>query len=227
MYLYPPGRADLDLRVFCLPAEPGARMLEIGCGSGEMLKWLAEHGWEVEGLDFDPQAVQNALSKGLKVYLGSIESQEFPANSFDVIVMNHVIEHVPNPAALLHECYRILKPGGKLVSVTPNVQSLGHKLFSSSWFHLDPPRHLILFTPAALHNLADSIFSRSSTVFSTIRGANGPIMASLSIARTGRYLMGGKSTLLFRIFGKCLQFVEWGIKFFKPLVGEELVPRNI
>jgi len=223
MYLYPPGRADLDLKVFFLSARSGARLLEVGCGSGEMLKWLADRGWQVEGLDFDPQAVQNAQAKGLRVHLGSVEQQGFPANSFDAIVMNHVIEHVPNPAALLHECYRILKPGGTLVSVTPNVQSLGHGLFRSSWFHLDPPRHLVLFSPAALRNLSASVFSGSAEIFTTIRRANGPMTASICIRRTGRFLMGGQAPLLFRVWGRCLQFWEWGIKFLRPMVGEEIV----
>jgi 2-polyprenyl-3-methyl-5-hydroxy-6-metoxy-1,4-benzoquinol methylase len=223
MYLYPPGRADLDLKVFFLPAQAGARLLEVGCGSGEMLQWLGERGWQVEGLDFDPQALQNAIAKNLKVYLGNLESQGLPSNSYDAIVMNHVIEHVPNPVALMQECYRLLKPGGTLVSVTPNNRSLGHSIFKSSWFHLDPPRHLLLFTPSALKNMAESIFSGSPKVFSTIRGANGPMAASICIEKTGRYSMCDKPPTLIRIVGKFFQFIEWGMMFFNPLIGEEII----
>jgi len=223
MYLYPPGRADLDLKVFFLPAQSGARLLEVGCGSGEMLKWLGERGWQVEGLDFDPQAVQNALAKGLQVYLGNLESQGLASDSYDAIVMNHVIEHVPNPTALMEECYRLLKPGGTLVSVTPNIRSLGHRLFRSSWFHLDPPRHLLLFTPTALRNMAEAIFSGSVNVFSTIRGANGPMAASLCIKKTSRFMMCVKPPILPRIVGKFLQFIEWSVMLFSPLSGEEII----
>jgi 2-polyprenyl-3-methyl-5-hydroxy-6-metoxy-1,4-benzoquinol methylase len=61
-----------------------------------------------------------------------------------------VIEHVPDPASLLKECRRVLRPGGKLVVATPNCKSLGHSLFKENWRGLEPPRHLQILSPLAL-----------------------------------------------------------------------------
>jgi len=110
-------------------------------------------GWQVEGVDFDPKAVQVARSNGLDVYAGSLEEQGLPSNTYDAIVMAHVIEHVHNPVQLLTECYRILKPVGKLIVITPNADGMGHAVFGRKWRGLEPPRHLHIFNPASLSAL--------------------------------------------------------------------------
>lgn len=99
-------------------------------------------GWQVEGVDFDPKGVRNAQAKGLTVHLGDLDRQGYPDDSFDAVAMSHVIEHVPDPSALLRECRRILKPGGRLVVLTPNVASWGHRLYGSDWRGLEPPRRM-------------------------------------------------------------------------------------
>ena len=54
---------------------------------------------------------------------------KYPADAFDAVVMSNVLEHLPNPIETLQECRRVLKPGGRLISITPNSDSLGRKLF--------------------------------------------------------------------------------------------------
>jgi 2-polyprenyl-3-methyl-5-hydroxy-6-metoxy-1,4-benzoquinol methylase len=127
--------------------KPG-RLLEVGCGNVVRLQRLQELGWTVEGQEVDPVAarlVRQALA--VTVHEGLLEGLGLPAESYDAIVMNHVIEHVRDPAALVQECFRLLKPGGHLVSVTPNSESLGHKRFKQHWRGLEPPRHLVIFSP--------------------------------------------------------------------------------
>ncbi|MFZ2950549.1 MAG: class I SAM-dependent methyltransferase, partial [Desulfuromonadaceae bacterium] len=114
MYFFPGRRADVDFSVMYLPSKPHGRLLEIGCGSGSMLNYMVLLGWKAEGIDLDPSAVANAQGKGLKVALGSLEEQGHQDKTFDAIILSHVIEHVADPACLLAECYRILKPGGVL-----------------------------------------------------------------------------------------------------------------
>lgn len=129
---------------------PG-RLLEVGCGNGRRLVQMRARGWEVEGQEVDPKAAAHARSAhGVTVHLGPLEDMSFPNDSFDAVIMNHVIEHVHDPVALLAECYRIMKPGGLLVAVTPNVESYGHKRFGASWRGLEPPRHLHLFSVGTL-----------------------------------------------------------------------------
>jgi 2-polyprenyl-3-methyl-5-hydroxy-6-metoxy-1,4-benzoquinol methylase len=181
--LSPARCADLDFSVFYLPHLPNGHLLEVGCGSGRMLAGMATRGWRVTGIDFDEQAVTNAKNKGLDVYHGVLSSQNFRENSFDAIVMSHVIEHVPEPRELLRECFRVLKPGGTLVVITPNVQGRLHKAFKESWRGLEPPRHLHLFSPAALSRLiVDAGFAAAVKLETTVRDVAGLWAASYSLA---------------------------------------------
>jgi 2-polyprenyl-3-methyl-5-hydroxy-6-metoxy-1,4-benzoquinol methylase len=151
-HLHPGRREDVDFSVMYLPADPKGHLLEIGCGSGQILKRMHQMGWQVEEVDFHPSAVENARRKGLEVHLGTLESQSYPNEHFDVIFMSHLIQHVHDPLRFLREGYRILKPGGQLILVTPNNESLGHKSFKETWRGLEVPRHLYLFTLKALEN---------------------------------------------------------------------------
>lgn len=135
---------------FYLPWVEGGRLLEIGCGSGWQLARMKQAGWHTRGLDFDPEAASAARERGLDVEVGDVRELALEANSFDAIVMAHVLEHVFDPVSLLAECRRLLKPGGRLVSITPNGRSLGHRLYRSSWRGLEPPRHIAVFTIAGL-----------------------------------------------------------------------------
>jgi len=152
-WLTPVRRMHLDFTLMHLPAVPGGRVLDVGCGGGQILANLQQHGWIGEGVDFDPQAVAAARERGVHVRLGGLADQNYPAGSFDAVIMSHLIEHVPDPSALIQECYRILKPGGRLAIVTPNPQSLSHRLFKRAWRGLEPPRHLYIQTRNSLGKL--------------------------------------------------------------------------
>lgn len=134
-----------------LPAKPGGRLLDVGCGSGETLRRMAGLGWDVTGVEPDPTAAEAARSIGrMAVVDGDLLAARFPHSVFDAVVMRHVIEHLHDPLATLRECQRVLKPGGRLVVVTPNIRSWGHRVFREAWRGLEPPRHLHLFSPLAL-----------------------------------------------------------------------------
>jgi len=143
----------LAQQVFDLPARPGGRLLEIGCGNGETLERMRALGWTCEGIDFDPEAVKAARRRGLDVRLGSVEQQGYASDTFDAVVMNHVIEHVPDPRRLIQECRRILKQGGHFVCITPNCASWCSSIFKDNWRGLEPPRHLHVFSARALRRL--------------------------------------------------------------------------
>ena len=149
----PKLRNALDRRYRNLPKLPrdGGRLLDVGCGNGSFLKLARDCGWEVVGLDPDPKAVHNASGLGLTVYEGGIEFFDGKSELFDVVTLNHVIEHVHNPIEVLTACHVLLRPGGQLWIETPNIDSLGHALFQKNWFDLDPPRHLVLFNRRSLH----------------------------------------------------------------------------
>ena len=151
---------------------PHGRLLEVGCGNGRQLERLAHAGWKVEGLDFDERAAQTARRLGLEVKVGDLASARYPDASFDAVILSHVIEHVPDPVALLVECRRILRSGGQLVLATPNSDSWGHRRFGRAWLGLDPPRHLLVFTPRALAEAAGRAgFSGAAIETKSIVGA--------------------------------------------------------
>jgi SAM-dependent methyltransferase len=117
----------------------------------------------------DAEAVSLARERGLNVYHGTLADARFPANEFDAVTMNHVIEHVPNPIELLQECRRVLKISGRMVIVTPNAASLGRSRFARAWRGWEPPRHLFLFTPHTLRVCAERAGLRIETLRTTAR----------------------------------------------------------
>lgn len=145
-WLLPPLRAAADATCRHLPRVPpaGGALLDVGCGNGAFLRLASEMGWTVSGLDFDPQAVQQARNAGFDVTVGGIDALDHLAGHYDVITLSHVIEHVADPNKLLARLHRLLKPGGILWLETPNLHSLGHRLYGRDWRDLDPPRHLLL-----------------------------------------------------------------------------------
>ncbi len=161
LYLFPLRRTEIDADMRYLPHVADGRLLDIGCGSGDWLKRMCELGWRGEGTDFDAAAVDIARTNGLQVHYGALKDLDFPRDTFDAITMNHVIEHVPDPIALIAECWRILKPGGRIVLATPNIESLGHRIFKEHWRGLEPPRHLHVLSPASVYECLTAVGFKS------------------------------------------------------------------
>ena len=151
---------------------PG-RLLDVGCGSGAFAALMQTRGWNVRGTDFDPQAAENARKRhAIDVDVGDLRDIAYDAGSFDAVTLRHVIEHVPQPEELVAECWRILKPGGHLVLVTPNSDSLGHRYFGTRWRGLEQPRHVFLYNPAAIRRLFERAGIEGDEIFSTAQGAS-------------------------------------------------------
>lgn len=150
LYFFPVRRSAVDEEMRRLQAHPNGRLLDVGCGTGGWLETMRDLGWQVQGIDFDKDAVSVASQRGLTVALGSVEEQNYPNNYFDIVTLNHVIEHLPHPVRTLTECHRILKNGGRLIVYTPNTAGFGHRLLKDNWRGLEPPRHLYLFCRTSL-----------------------------------------------------------------------------
>jgi len=186
-----PIRQMVELSVMTLNGQNKGKLLDVGCGNGYFLAKMRELGWKVVGVEPDGQAVKVAKEHfGFDVYEGSLEEVGFPNDTFDAITMNHVIKHVPNPLSTLKECQRILKKGGKLIVVTPNIESIGHRLFGKAYLHLDPPRHLYLFAPGTLRACAERAGLRILKLRTTARSARWMWAVSYLIHRNGS-LPGG------------------------------------
>lgn len=129
---------------------PDNLLIDIGCGRGDYLKRMKDLGWNVLGIEPDPVSAALAKKRGIPVVNGTLEEARLPEGAADQITMQHVIEHLSDPTAAIHECFRLLRKGGRLVINTPNNESLGHRIFGTSWLHLDPPRHLFIFSPRSV-----------------------------------------------------------------------------
>jgi len=152
---YPEGPEAVGFSVMYLRPVPGGEVLDVGCGGGAFLARARSLGWRVVGVEPDRRAVEVArAAHGLDVRAGTLEEQRFAAGRFDAVTSSHVIEHVHDPLEFLRECGRVLKPGGRIVVVTPNTESLGRRRLGAAWIGLDPPRHLHLFSCATLRRLA-------------------------------------------------------------------------
>ena len=166
--LNPLRKAALDSDVMYLPVKYNGKLLDLGCGNGKRLELMRDLGWLVEGIDFDENAVRSAQRKGLQVHCGTLHEIHYPEDHFDAIMMSHVFEHIYEPIELLRECYRILKPNGYLVIVTPNNESLSHRVFKRNWRGLEPPRHLHIMSMKSLRRAVLDVGFRINSIRSYV-----------------------------------------------------------
>ena len=149
--LLPGHRAAADRHVRRLRRpRPGARVLDVGCGNGEFLLAMRAAGWTVEGVETDSHAVSLARERSLPVHQGTLESAGYAPGSFDAVTLSHVLEHLHNPVETLRRCRALLREDGVAWIATPNLAGPGHRRFGRAWRGLEPPRHLVVFTPRAL-----------------------------------------------------------------------------
>jgi SAM-dependent methyltransferase len=184
--LTPYRRTRLDQSMVYLGKTDTGRVLEVGCGSGVVISALRNLGWNAWGIDSDPVAVAVAKRKGLSVSVGSLLGAGFPDAHFDAVIMQHVFEHLFNPIETLHECVRVLKNDGRLILVTPNSESLGHRLFGRDWIHLHPPNHLYIYRRELLKKMAEEAGLSEVRSFTTANWGDCALSGSWTIRRTGR-----------------------------------------
>jgi SAM-dependent methyltransferase len=203
--LVPPLWDECEQAIRAVRGPVRGDLLDVGCGNGSYLDVMRSLGWKVKGLEPDPVAANIARDRGFDVIERSIEEATLPESRFDVVTMNHVIEHVTDPVRVLTATRQGLKEGGQLTITTPNVESWGHRHFRNAWFHLDPPRHLHLFSIRNLVACAERAGLRTIE-FGTIGSGHLVYDGSVSIQTTGRFRIGDLTTVAswqdrgFRIF---------------------------
>lgn len=133
---------------------PKSKILDVGPGSGFYLHILKEWGWDVTGLELNPKAVRMVKDSGFsEIYQGDMSSHNFKKNSFDVVRYSHVMEHVPSPKEELQMVKGVLKKGGKIFIIVPNIDSFFYKIFKDYWYPLEAPRHFYQFSPTTISKL--------------------------------------------------------------------------
>ncbi len=151
-------------RVQTFFARPG-NALDIGCGQGNFLQLLQGEGWECRGTELTEKSAGRASRRGIPVSVGEFDPARFPAHSFDLVSLWHVLEHLPDPRHTLGSLPGLLRRGGIVAISTPNMDSLQAEVGKENWFHLDPPRHLYLFSPQTLGRIMDSLGFRLLKIY--------------------------------------------------------------
>jgi len=125
-------------------------ILDIGAGTGDFLVFAKKEGWDTTGIEPSAKAKAIAITKGVTF---ADNLADFESNSFDIITMWHVLEHVPNLDEYISELKRLLKPSGAILIAVPNFKSFDAEYYGKFWAAYDVPRHIWHFSKTAIHKL--------------------------------------------------------------------------
>lgn len=161
------------------------RLLDIGCGAGNLLLAAQKNGWEAQGLDVSLQAVEHVRELGFEVFHGELRNAQLPAEHFDVITAAELLEHLPDPRAELREIARLLRPGGLFWTTTPHARGLAARVLGLKWRCITPPEHLQLFSVNGLTSLMFEVGFREIRlqttgsdpieIWNAVRGKKAPV----------------------------------------------------
>jgi 2-polyprenyl-3-methyl-5-hydroxy-6-metoxy-1,4-benzoquinol methylase len=131
-------------------------LLDVGCGEGFFLFNASKAGYVTKGVELSQEAVAYARNEfGLDVEAKPFEQLRFPENSFDVVTLWQVLEHLPHPLAILKEVNRILKPGGLLAVSTPDIGGIPARILGKGWWNIRKI-HINQFTTKTLKDILEN-----------------------------------------------------------------------
>lgn len=142
-----------------VPVREHGRLLDVGCGNGEYIAWIRDNlrGWQVEGVEINPQAaLQAEQGFGLTVHRGQLTDLQLPAEQYDMVSFWHSLEHFFSPANALQVAHRLLRPEGWLAIEVPDIGSWDARHAGARWYHLAVPIHLYHFTQETLVKLVQA-----------------------------------------------------------------------
>ena len=128
-------------------SENKGKILDIGAGTGDFLAFVKQNGWQTIGVEPSQKAKEIALKKEVEF---ANETSELENQSFDIITMWHVLEHVPDLEKQIHELKRLLKPNGTLIVAVPNFKSFDANHYKEFWAAYDVPIHFWHFSKTAI-----------------------------------------------------------------------------
>jgi 2-polyprenyl-3-methyl-5-hydroxy-6-metoxy-1,4-benzoquinol methylase len=177
-----------------LSRRPPGRMLDVGCGNGELARAFARRGWRVAGVEPARAAAERARAGGVEVHWGTLEDAPWHRASFDAVVFNHSLEHLPDPVGSLRQAAGLLHEGGVVAVAVPNFACWQRRVFGSRWFGLDLPRHLQHLDASTLAALLSSAGLRP--VGRTTASMRPGLLVSLQYAAFGRARFTGRGLRL-------------------------------
>jgi SAM-dependent methyltransferase len=164
---------------------PG-RLVDVGCGRGDLGAFLIERGWAVTGIEPSANACEAARSRGVDARQGTVETVELEPDGYDGAVFRHSLEHVTDPVAALEAARTALRPGGLVMVSVPNFGGWQRRRFGSRWYHLDLPRHRVHFTADAMRGALERAGLEPVSITTSTSAVGLP--ASVQYAVAGRCL---------------------------------------
>lgn len=213
------------LELMKVHSDEKGRLLDVGCGDGSFLKKMRKLGWDVVGMEPDVNAAARLIKNdNITVYSSIEDLLSGEKNEFDVVVLNHVLEHLPDPVDTLKQLTLLMKPSSRLIATTPNISGLGARIFGRFWRGLEPPRHFNLFSPKSIELAFTSADLNLVSLTTEVRMARSIWYLSY-LARSGRKSLEIKRTnqhKFLKFCGYVYQLFEALVVKIFPGLGEEL-----
>jgi 2-polyprenyl-3-methyl-5-hydroxy-6-metoxy-1,4-benzoquinol methylase len=171
---------------------PGMRILDVGCGGGSFLRVAAALGAEVQGVEPSPDGVASCRANGVPVFHGMLGDflKTDPA-PFDLVTANHVVEHHPDPVALLADMARLTGPDGRIWIAVPNAGCFFARALRDRWHSCNLPLHLQQFTD---RSVVRAFEAAGLAVDGTETVSQNSLVSSLAILLRRRALVPGRLT---------------------------------
>jgi SAM-dependent methyltransferase len=169
-----------------LAERPAGRLLDVGCGRGDLGSWFLRRGWSVVGVEPSAEACAVARSRGVDARPGTLADVALEPGAYDAVVFRQSLEHISDPHGALRAARLALRDGGVTIVSVPNFGCWQSRRFGGRWFHLDLPRHRLHFEADTLRaSLAQAGFGRVE-IFTSTSAVGLP--ASIQYALAGRCL---------------------------------------
>jgi len=147
------GLRDIDFDSLFSNVRERKRFLDIGCATGLLLNHMKNKGWDCRGVELCRESAEYGIAHfNIDIYIGTLEQALFPDSFFHAVHLSHLIEHVPDPSALLLEIKRILRPEGYMVLTTPNISGMQARIAGKDWRSAIPD-HVFLFSKKTMKKL--------------------------------------------------------------------------
>jgi SAM-dependent methyltransferase len=181
------GRRGLTRKpLSVLRDKPPGRLLDVGCGRGDIAATFVDRGWRAVGVEPSAAACAVARERGVDAKEGTLADVALEADAYDAALFHHSLEHSEDPASDLERAARALRPGGLALVTVPNFGSWQRRRFRSAWYHLDLPRHRTHFTAAGLAHALERAGLRVESMTTSTSTVGLP--ATIQYALVGRCL---------------------------------------
>jgi SAM-dependent methyltransferase len=165
---------------------PPGRVVDVGCGRGDLAAELVRRGWDAVGVEPSAAACGVARRRGVDAREGTLADVPLEPARYDAAIFYHSLEHTPDPAGDLRRVEAALRPGGVVLVTVPNFGSWQRRRFGDRWYHLDLPRHRTHFTATGLRRALERAGLRVERVTTSTSTVGLP--ATLQYAVAGRCL---------------------------------------